>query len=683
MAEDFDVEATAASNFTEESIEDIGRVAATASEALEYPKAMLKLSDEVRKNMMTWVSDQLYQLRDAYELKREEWNIYEMAYKAHPEAPKSMPFVGASTDVIPLIASMIDPVHARLETGIFRQDPPFKLVGLRKSMVKYAKPLEKFINFYAKNIIDARRVSSPRLLELCKLGTCVFYVDYRIVKSTRKYYGKDGKIETETKVVSRGPVWEGVELSDFLFPALYQNVQDAPLVARRIRTSISRMRELESQGWCVGVDELTKFAGRSRTSTEDTHEESHGISTIVSNEEAELEIYEVFFRYDTGDGVQTMLRGLVHLDPSSKDDVSPLTILQLRLHDAWHGKYPFVLMNYTLNNLSLLGTGLSEMIYPFQLSVTRYHQLAQDNAFIANAKMFAIKRGIAGLEGDVKVYAGRTFYVEDPGKDIVPIAMGDIYPSTLSERQNILGLAEKRTGVSDYMVGRESPIIGSRATATSTLALIQEGTKRVEQVMENIRVGYVELHEMSMSLWAQYGVWDMEEYPFGSEEDAALVHEYFTSIAPRARTDGAFAVNIGVTDATTNRQVQQQMQLALIQVMQGYLRQLIELGQLSMQLAQVPQMMVLVSEVIRSAHTMFRDLLSKYDIPNAEEYLPDVLKLIPSVGAAGANQGGLPGVDGGNQQPNPLAGMDAAIGMARGGDPSAAQPTGEPQALNG
>lgn len=678
MAEDFNVENMGESGFVEETIDDIGRLASTADAEMKYPKALIALSGEKKANLMTWVSDQLYQLTDAYEGKREEWNVYEMAYRAHPEAPKSLPFVGASTDVIPLIASMIDPVHARLETGIFRQDPPFKYNALRKSMMKYAKPLEKFANFYMRNIVDTRKVSSPRLLELCKLGTCVFYVDYRIVKGTRKFYEGD-KVRTEEMVTARGPVLEGVELSDFLFPALYQNMQDAPLVARRIRTSIANLRDLERQGWCTGVDDVEKLAGRDRTSTEDTHEESHGISTAVVNEDAEIVVYEVFFRYDLGDGIQSMLRALVHLQPANPGDESPLTVLQLRHHEAWHGKYPFVLMNYTLNNQSLLGTGLCEMIYPFQLSVTRYSQLAQDNAFIANAKMFAIKRGIAGLEGDVKVYAGRTFYVENPGADIVPISMGDIYPSTLQERQNILGLAEKRTGVSDYMVGRESPIIGSRATATSTLALIQEGTKRVEQVMENIRVGYTEIHEMFMSLWAQYGVWDMEEYPFGSEEEAALVDEYFKTVAPRARTNGAFAINIGVTDATTNRQVQQQMQLALIQVMQNYLKQLVELGQLSTQMAQIPQMMALVAEVIKAAHAMFRDLLSKYDIPNPEEYLPDVLKLIPSVGPSGDDPNGPPGGGAGPGQSNPLAQLDAIVSMARGGNPQDSAPAGEPQ----
>jgi len=651
--------------FMEESIEDMGRVAAAKQEEFKNPKAIMRMSTDTRKELSVWLSDQLTQLTDEYEGKREEWARYEHAYKAYPEVAKSIPFIGASTDNIPLIASMVDPVHARLETGIFRQSPPFTMTALRKSMMKYEKPLQKFVNFYMKNIIDARKVASPRLLELAKLGTAVFYIDYRIDKKPRMSY-IGGKAETEMVTNFQGPVLEGVDLGDFLFPALYQDVQACPLVARRIRTTIPHLNSMARSGWLVNVDKVTGFGGRERTTVEEALEDTQGLASIQSNESVEIVIYEVFFRYDVGDGVEQMMRAVVHMQTSDGHEGSPLTILQLRPNDAWHGKYPFVLMNYTINNNSLLGTGLCEMVYPFQESVKRYHQLAQDNAFIANAKMFIAKRGIPGLEGDIKVYAGRTIYTDNPGADLIPLSMGDIYPSTLTERQNLLGLAEKRTGVSDYMVGRESPIVGSRATATSTLALIQEGTKRVEQVMENIRVGWNEIHEMFFHLWAQHGTWDLNEIQFGDEEDVRLVEEFFTTVAPKARLTGAFSINIGVTDATTNKQVQQQMQLALINVIQGYLKQLLEMGQLVIQTQGIPQFVGLVKEVIESSTAMYRDLLSKYDIPNSEEYLPDVLDLLASVGAPGAEQGGTGGTPPGVKPDTGLSGMDDLLAMVRG-----------------
>ena len=127
MTAPFDIQEGGGNNFTDEPIDEMGRTARMAEEEFKYPKAILNLSKERAQELRVWLSDQLTQLTDEYETKREEWARYEHAYKAHPEAPKQRPFIGASTDNIPLIASMVDPVHARLETGVLRQNPPFRL----------------------------------------------------------------------------------------------------------------------------------------------------------------------------------------------------------------------------------------------------------------------------------------------------------------------------------------------------------------------------------------------------------------------------------------------------------------------------------------------------------------------------------------------------------------------------
>ncbi len=673
----FDFVQGAESNYSSEDLDSMG--VTETNEAPKPVKAILPMSEKKAGELTRWLDEQMNALIIEQETKIQEFAIYEQAYRAMPEKPKDVPFANACTDVMPLIASAVDPVFARLDTGIFRQDPPFRVGALRKSMKQYEIPLQKFTNYYMKHIIDLRKTSQPRLLELAKFGTCVFYIDYRHKKQKVKIYDSEGKPQTEERTTFCGPVIEGVELSDFFFGALHQDIQECPIVFRRIRTTVDKLRALEYQEWITGVDKISAFGGRHERSTmEDTLEATQNHGTNIAADENEIIVYEAFFHYDhDGDGHTDLLRAVIYKDAGKENNATqPITLLQLRLHDAWHGRYPFVVIPYNTNNQSIYGTGLGETTYPFQLAVTRFHQLATDNAFIANARMFAIKRNTPGIEGDVKPYAGKTFHVENPQTDIAPVQLGEIYPSTLTERQNLIGLAEKRTGVSDYLTGRESPIIGSRATATSTLALIQEGTKRVEQVMENIRGGYAEMIEMCFHLWAQYGTYDVLDYAFGDEETGAKVDEFFKSVAPRARLRGAFTVDIGVTDATTNRQVQQQQQLALINVMQMYLEKLVQLGQLSIQMAQTPQMLELIKEVIKSANLMFKDLLVKYDIQNAEDYLPDILKLFPQVGEPESDAIGVPGETGGPGLDGGIGGLDALLSMVRG------QAGGAGQAIN-
>jgi hypothetical protein len=183
------------------------------------------------------------------------------------------------------------------------------------------------------------------------------------------------------------------------------------------------------------------------------------------------------------------------------------------------------------------------------------------------------------------------------------------------------------------LTGRESPIIGTRATATSTLALIKEGTQRVEEVLENIRLGFSEILYNCFYLWIQYGLEDLDSVVFGNDESAQLVREFFTSIVTEENINGAIAVDLTVTDASTNRQAMQQMQLTLIQIMMQYLEKVLEAGNAALQMQQMGnvQGVQMVVEVMTAARNMFSDLLNKYDIRNPEDYLPSLEKYLGGV----------------------------------------------------
>jgi hypothetical protein len=246
--------------------------------------------------------------------------------------------------------------------------------------------------------------------------------------------------------------------------------------------------------------------------------------------------------------------------------------------------------------------------------------------------MFIAKKG-SGIEQVPRLYSGKTFFVDEPTKDFIPFAAGDIYPSTLAERQNLFGMVEKRTGVSDYLQGRESPIIGTRATATSTLALIKEGTQRVEEVLENLRAGFAEIIEYCISIWIQYGTGGLEDRLFADDKISQDVKTFF-SLINQENINGAFAVDLTVTDASSNRQAQQQMQLSLIQVMMQYLEKAIQLGADALMASKqgLPEYVEMAKEILHSARIMFRDLIAKYDIRNPEDYLPDLEKFLNAIG---------------------------------------------------
>lgn len=608
-----------------------------------FPPALIELVDgdseekkERRDKFIVWLDMYIRNLQSSQQEKMNDWVKYEQAYRALPEPKKSFPFEGASNEVVPVGAMAVDPIVARLDTGIFKQDPVFSFKALKKSMLEYMPALEAYVDFYQRHFLKLRRVAQPRLFEFAKLGTMVFKTVYDCDESTILTYDDDNKVVERKEKRFAGPRVFGISLGDFLFPPNYQELDDCPIVVERQRTTIDKLRVAQASGKLKNVDAVRDQGTYNRTPLEDARERASKHSPAQRATD-DVVVYEVWCDYDINeDGLPEHLVATYHLETR--------TLLALRYNWYFHQRKPYDVIPYTVTNESLLGMGIMEMTYPFQQIITRWQQMASDNAYIANIRMFIVKKG-SDIEEVPRLYAGRCFFVDDPKSDFIPFNAGDIYHSTLSERQNLFGMVEKRTGVSDYLTGRESPIIGTRATATSTLALIQEGTKRVEEVLENIRMGFASIIEKCIYIWIQYGLEGLDDLAFGDDEIGKKVADFFR-IVTKDNVRGALAVDLSATDAAGNRQVLQQMQLQIIQTMMGYLEKLLTAGSQAIEAIQAgqPEYADMVSEVMHAARLMFRDLLVKYDIKNPEDYLPALEEHInafkqgqvPSTGETGA-----------------------------------------------
>jgi hypothetical protein len=626
-----------------------------------FPKTMIDISEERKEAFLIWLDQNLRNLQSEQSKKQDVWADYEIAYRAYPEAYKRTPFEGASSIVVPVIAMAVDPIHARLDTGIFKQDPPVTLKALRKDVVKYMPSVQKFFNYWLKHVAKLRQTASPRILECTKLGTMVFKTIYDREVYTIKTYdpSQNYKVIDRTEVRYAGPRILGLSIGDVLFSPGFQFLQDCPIVAERIRTNYWKLKIAEKSGKLQDVDKIKDQTTSERTPLEDARTIAAQHQPVgVGNGDNDLDnlvVYEIWCDYDI-DGNDLPESIVCTYEPKSR------TILQLRYNWYFNQKKPYVVIPYTTTNESLLGIGLCEMVFPFQQAITKWEQMAEDNAYIANIRMFIVKKD-SDIEEVPRLYAGRCFFVDDPRSDFVPFASGDIYPSTLSERQNLFGLVEKRTGVSDYLTGRESPIIGSRATATSTLALIQEGTKRVEEVLENFRDGFGEAFLNCFSIWMQYGLEGLDEMVLGDDVVAHEVREFF-DIITQTSVYGTVGIDLTATDASGNKAALQSVQLQLIQVMMGYYEKLLEAMSIAVNLQMQGNEagVEIIKDTARAARKLFTDLLHDYNIRNPEEYLPELEKYLngrPTDGGGPAQGGAVEGrvgnVAGQQSLPTPLS----------------------------
>lgn len=611
-----------------------------AEKSNKLPPPIIEISEEQRTELCAWLDEEIQELEMEQGQKLTEWKEYEEAYRARPQAYKTMPFEGACNDVVPAIAMGVDPVVARLDIGIFKQDPVLVLKALKKSFVPMAPSLNAWVQYYQKHKLRLRKVMLPRIVEYVKLGTMAMKTIYDREEYTIKTYDPN-TLEVVDKVVTRfkGPRVLGVAMDKLLFHPGYESVQDCPIVVEVSRPTYWDLKIAEASGKLGNVDKVKDLEDIDRNEVETARQEVEGHVEARLARNKKLKIYEVWCDYDIdGNGLPERLVITYHKDTR--------TILQLRYNWYFHQRKPYTVIPYMVTNDSLYGMGLCEMTKFIQDSVTKWHQMATDNAYLANIRMFIVKRD-AGIEEVPRLYTGRCFFVDEPKSDFIPFQVGDIYPSTLTERQNLMGLMEKRTGVSDYLTGRESPIIGSRATATTTLALIEQGTKRVEEVLENLRQGIAEVIENCFYIWFQYGTDDLSDIVFGDDKIGEDVMKFFQSV-DADNVNGAIAIDLAAADAGTGRQAMQQMQLQIIQVMMQYLEKVLTAGAEAMKAEQagMPQFTAMVAEVMAAARKMFEDLLHKYDIRNPEDYLPDLEKFLnagQTLAGAEAGPGGLVG----------------------------------------
>ena len=645
-------------------LEDDDSSSGPTDEANYFPPPILDLSEERKDAFKLWLDEQLQNLQAAHAEKKAEFAMYEEAYRARPAVGKfSIPFAGACDDNIPVVAMAVDPVQALLDVEIMGQKPVFTVQPLRKSMAEYKDCLEDWIQFNQLHRWQLRRLASAQFFELAKLGTCIFKTMYdREEAKIRTYTRTDKGFEVIDKTELRfaGAKVVPVDRDNFYFPPGYSDVQKCPILFERFNATLLTLRIWESSGKIENVDKITSFKRANLSDAEEIGQEMDRI-TMPAEQRDDYELWEFNADYDIdGDGTPERLIGIYHAERRE--------FLQLRYNWYFNQKKQYVVIPYIFVKGTLDGLGLCEMALPFQIAITRWHRMASDNAYLANTRLYVAKKN-SGIEETPRIYAGRTFFVDDPSKDFRPFQAGDIYPSTMVERQNLFGMVEKRTGVSDYLTGRESPILGDRATATSTTLLLNQGMKRIKETIENIRTGFAEIIENCFFIWAQYGTESLEDLVFGQEDTAIKIKSFFETYSNIDLT-GSFAVSLRATDAGENQVAKQQIQLQLITLMMGYFEKLLAAGEAA--LAATAQGMPTYTEMVRetmvAARKMFTDLLRDYNVPSPEAYVPDLAKYLqpPPQAQLGGPPGGPAGQPGVPATPAGLEALLATLGGAGG-----------------
>ena len=591
----------------------------------------VKVSPDVEKTVIDWIDTQIRTALQDRAQKEVRWQKWIKQYEEVLPEKKNFPWKNCSNLSMPVTAIAVETIHAREVNTLFSIRPYIQIKAKKKSSNKEnCASIEKFLDQVFQNVINFYKVGSQWLLEKNKMGTSYLKVYWCYDK--KKIRRGRGVLSTVLNTFGLKWAWkvidevkvEVIPIEDLIYPTNAKDIQSAQFVAHRIRTdwnSIARKgalgiyKNIKSIKGAVKSETASKESGQDLQKTKEDMERMVRTSPDVLKE---YELYEVYFDYDVdGDGFAEQTVFTINLDTKTK--------LRWIFNPYDHGKRPFIANKYMERVGRIDGKGLCEMSEYIQDGTDTVINQTIDNMTIANAKVFVAQKSEKENIPKDGLYPGVTLYLDDPITGIREFMLGDVKQSNFALVQLFQTYHERRTKVTDYSLGRESSAMKSRATATGTMALLQESGRHFDLIINNSREAEEELAYQIIELYLQYKPEKIFEVA-GKNGEVASVQ--LPQDVENLREDYEFYC--AATSMSVNKEIEKQTNLLMLQQLGGIFQQMINLLMMieNPQTQLPPDIKKFVSGVIESYYRMAEDLLRSFEKVDVSSYLPDIPDIV-------------------------------------------------------
>jgi len=635
----------------------------------------IELDEDQEKELVNQLDPALTAALEAHHARRERLADYRRAYRARPKVEvKSFPWPNASNVVIPLVAISVDAIVARFMKALLAA-PDFCEVQIkRKEWEPLERGLRDWITSYVKTSGGRDRLRAL-FHDTALLGDG--FVKPLWTEEVRQYHAYDpaGNVVEQNIPGFTGVKWHIVPADDVVAPTGFDEWDQFPWFALEYRHTWPELQKLGETGFYTNVDKLKPFLGLRPDTRVQVALENQQLSPTQSGGSNSPSDVAVVFE----------LTGIFELpgprDAETGEAGEPLyaeciicyhresrTLLR-RKYNPYFGKARhFVRVPFLMLPHEPFGIGIAEMSVPFQEELSTVHNQIIDAATAANAGIF-ITTPDSSLGKNPQIFPGKVVVTENPDKDVRVVHLSDASPVLHGMMQEILHMNEARTGVSVYNLGMESGIVGSRATATGTTALISQGNLRFGMSIDDIRAAIEELLYLTIQQEQQF-----------RPEGLQLPDGTVVPLPPGDVRTGV-GLKLALTSESFNKDIEIQTFQLLLQMLNEYYARFMQAAALIMNPAYPPQMKAAMIQVMTGAHSVMKRLVERFDVENIDEIVPHILSTIqamigsingfgsltpggPPPGAGGQVQGG-PGQMGPGAQP--VGGNPADQASARGG----------------
>lgn len=569
------------------------------------PGTRVNLTESDIARVIDYTEQELNESLAAHQLKEERLDRWQDAYDGKPERKrKDFPWPGACNVVIPLIGIAVDSIVARIVNTLFSVEPFWSMRPLRKEIEDAVKPLEDFHEWSRQNEFNMYAECRKWVPEIVKFGWGYLKVPWNI--STQRVFEIDQFGEPVAKDrILRYPDPHWVPLRDVVIQyGVEDDIEQAEWITQRVRLTDGQLRWRQND---LMYDDVEDVIDKKDDFTEYRKLESDNV--VVPRQKLNT-LYEIWA--DLPLTSKTALPEKIvytYHRPTKK-------ILRMIYNPNVTGRRAFVKGKFIEREGELEGQGIAARLADMQAEITTIHCQQVDNATLANTRFFVGRRGV--VRPNTKVWPGRFLTVPDPEKDIKAVQLGDIYNSMQRLSTEILAFSERASGVSDPFLGRESSVVGTRATATGTLAILQEGNRRFDLNVRDIRDALSSVGRLVLELNQQYRPKGMAYFVQGQD---GLLTEAMLDM-PNDYLVSRVAVELTASTATINRAVEQQGLISLLGLLSPYYQQTLQLASLMMQEKLPPQMREYAGSMMEGAKFVMQRLVRTFDVKNIDAVLP-------------------------------------------------------------
>lgn len=608
-----------------------------------------------------WIDAELKRALEARQPLEAKWRKWLEQYRAPADRPlKSFPFEGAANFELPVTAIDVDQLYAKFIQTIHAPANLWTMEPLNPDWDETAKPVQDFLEWLDKAVLQMEGINKRAILEMVKLGTCLYKTGWLFERRKVWTYDEQMRRVQVERMVSR-PIVDHVRLADFVIPPYAYDINPdaqagAPWVAERFKTSIDRLDSIADAAapylpnyGTMAVQRLRQYLETGQTDydakiqdldynkiartqnppdfdtssqTEITKDTAGGTVASMVND---VEWWQIHARFPT------------QAAGGSQDDIIveyhvPTRLILRAIYQPYaHGQRPYDVSRYFPGE-GFYGIGVCEQKEMSQRALSDLYNYTHDNVLLSNAIGLAAKAGSNIAPGE-PWYPGKLLITDGPPREeLMAFQLGSTYPNLTQIYQQTEMLGRQATGVSDLNLGSINQL-PSRTPATTVQSMLEEGARRPDLTLKDLRGALGRVGLRVLQLLHQY-----MQHPalgIGGEnysglavrvlgQEAGLKVVAALAMTPD-RIEHGLGVNLTATSASANKELAKQNLMALLQLQGQVAPQVVQLLTMAMQAQGTPVGQAALDGAQGMAH-LLKKLYEQSDIRNVNELVPTIPK---------------------------------------------------------